>query len=61
MAAKSRMEKYKSEIKDLIHRGASIRSTWKIINSNLPIEGKISYSAFLHFVNKTMRTMHTKK
>ena len=41
MAAKSRMEKYRHQIIDLIKRGASIRSTWEIINSNLPNEGKI--------------------
>jgi hypothetical protein len=50
MAAKSRMEKYRYQIIDLIRRGASIRSTWAIINSNLPDEGKISYTAFFHFV-----------
>ena len=50
MAAKSRMEKYREQIIDLIKRGASIRSSWAIINSNLPDEGKISYTAFFHFV-----------
>ena len=50
MAAKSRMEKYRLQIVDLISRGASIHSTWAIINSNLPDEGKISYTAFYHFV-----------
>lgn len=55
MAAKSRMEKYRYQIIDLIRRGASIRSTWAIINSNLPDEGKISYNAFLHFINKNIK------
>ncbi|MFK5937619.1 MAG: hypothetical protein QM497_04390 [Sulfurimonas sp.] len=55
MAAKSRMEKYMVQILDLISRGASVRSTWKIINSNLPEEAKISYNAFLHFVNKNVK------
>jgi len=50
MAARSKMEKYKHQIMDLIKRGASIRSTWSIINSSLPDEGKISYTAFFHFV-----------
>ncbi len=50
MAAKSRMEKYRREITDLIRRGASIHSTWAIINSYIPDEGKISYTAFFHFV-----------
>jgi hypothetical protein len=54
MAAKSRMEKYKSEIKNLIDKGASVRSTWKIINADLPEEGKISYNAFLHFVKNNV-------
>ena len=52
MAAKSKLEKYKVEIKDFIIKGVSISSAHKIINSNLPIEEKISYNAFLHFVNK---------
>ena len=52
MAAKSRMEKYRYQIIDLIKRGASIRSTWAIINSHIPDEEKISYTAFFHFVDK---------
>lgn len=52
MAAKSRMEKYKSEIKSLISCGASITSTWKIINSKIHADGKISYTAFYHYVKK---------
>jgi hypothetical protein len=52
MAAKSRMEKYKKEIRDLLNRGASIRSTWKIVNSKIHEDGKISYNAFLHFTKK---------
>lgn len=50
MAAKSRMEKYRKEIENLIIKGVSIRSAWIIINSNVPEEGKISYTAFFHFV-----------
>ena len=50
MAVKSKMEKYKYQIIDLIKRGASIRSTWAIINSHIPDEEKISYTAFFHFV-----------
>lgn len=33
MAAKSRMEKYRLQIVDLIYKGVSVRSTWKIINT----------------------------
>ena len=54
MAAKSKMEKYSKEIKDLIIKGASIRSTWSIINSQLPEEAKISYTAFFHFVKRNL-------
>ena len=52
MAAKSRMEKYKSKIENLILKGVSIRSAWRLINADLPEEGKISYNAFYHFVKK---------
>ena len=54
MAAKSRMEKYRSKIENLILKGVSIRSAWRLINADLPEEGKISYNAFLHFVNKNI-------
>lgn len=50
MAANSRMTKYKDEIESLIMIGVSIRSAWKIINKQLHEDGKISYSAFYHFV-----------
>jgi hypothetical protein len=50
MAAKSRMEKYRREIRELINCGASITSTWKIINSKINADTKISYTAFYHFV-----------
>ena len=52
MAAKSKLEKYRTEIYDLIRKGASIRSTWKIINYSLPVEAKMSYNAFYHYVVK---------
>ncbi len=55
MAAKSRMEKYKKEIRNLILKGVSIRSSWRLINADLPEEGKISYNAFLHFVKKNYK------
>ena len=50
MAAKSRMEKYRKEIKELIKIGISVRSAWKIINSKINLDRKISYTAFYHFV-----------
>lgn len=55
MAAKSRMEKYRDKIVDLLNRGASIRSAWKITNSYLPDEAKISYNAFNHYINKNIK------
>lgn len=54
MAAKSRMEKHKREIRELINCGASITSTWKIINSRINTDSKISYTAFYHFVKKNI-------
>lgn len=51
MAAKSKMEQFKEEIKNLINMGVSVASACKIINAKLPDEAKISYNAFLHFVN----------
>ena len=56
MASKSRMEKFKVEIRYLLDRGASVRSTWKIINSYLPEEAKISYNAFFHFVKNHIKS-----
>jgi hypothetical protein len=55
MAAKSKLEQYKTKIEDLIEKGISIRSAWKLINSELPSEAKMSYSAFVHFVNKHIK------
>ena len=55
MAEKSKMEKYKSEIIELIKIGISVRSAWKIINSKISDDGKISYNAFLHFINKNIK------
>lgn len=54
MAAKSKMEKYKKEIENLIIKGVSIRSAWRLINADLPKEGKVSYNAFYHFVKNTI-------
>jgi len=55
MAAKSKLERYKQEISDLIGKGVSIRSAWKIINSGFSLESQISYNAFFHFVKKHIR------
>ncbi len=41
MAIISKMEKHKEQIADLIERGASARSTWKILNSSLGDDIKI--------------------
>ena len=54
MAAKSRMKRYKKEIRNLILKGVSIRSSWRLINADLPEEGKISYNAFYHFVKNAI-------
>lgn len=55
MAAKSKMEKYKYEIEDFIKKGVSIRSTWRIINSYLSDDAKVSYTSFYHFVKKHIK------
>lgn len=52
MAKKSRMEYFRKEIEELIKKGVSIRSAWRIINADLPDYAKISYNAFLNFVKK---------
>lgn len=49
------MEKFRGQIVYLISRGSSIRSAWRIINSHLPEEAKISYNAFHHFVTKNIK------
>ena len=56
MAAKSKLEKYKVEISDLISKGMSIRSAWKFFMYDLSEEEKISYDAFLHFVNRHIKS-----
>lgn len=55
MAIYSKMEKFRGQIIYLISRGSSIRSAWRIINSHLPEEEKISYNAFHHFVTKNIK------
>ncbi len=55
MAIYSKMDKFRGQIVYFISRGSSIRSAWKIINSHLPEEGKISYNAFHHFVTKNIK------
>lgn len=52
MAAKSKLERYKQEISDLIGKGVSVHSAWKIV---LADGITISYDAFLHFVNKHIK------
>ena len=56
MANKSRMERYRVEITELVKKGVSTRSAWKIINYNLPDEAKISYNAFNYFVNTHIKS-----
>ncbi|OHE11197.1 MAG: hypothetical protein A2525_03790 [Sulfurimonas sp. RIFOXYD12_FULL_36_11] len=50
MAKKSKLEYFKSEIEELLKKGTSIRSAWKIINYDLPDYAKISYSTFRRFI-----------
>jgi hypothetical protein len=56
MAAKSKFEPFKMEIKSFLDKGASLRSTWKMINSSLPVEARMSYTAFFHFVKKNIQS-----
>lgn len=53
---KSKMEKYKMQIKDLLSKGITVRATWKIINAEIPSYDKVSYAAFLNFVNKQCKS-----
>ena len=55
MAKKSRMEYFKKEIEELIRKGVSIRSAWKLINADLPEYAKISYNAFFRFVKNNIK------
>jgi len=55
MAKKSRMEYFRPEIEELIKKGVSIRSAWKIINADLPDYAKISYNAFFRFVKNHLK------
>jgi len=47
---KSRLDRYKTEIKSLLDKGVSVRSAWSIINSELDQADKITYSGFLYYV-----------
>ena len=49
MARYSKMEKFRTQIMDYLKNGVSIRSAQRLINSQLPEEAKISYTAFYHF------------
>lgn len=56
MAKKSKIDYFKIQIEDLINKGASIRSTCNIINADLPDYAKFSYTAFLQYVNKNIKS-----
>jgi len=59
--SKSRLDYFKSEIEDLIlNKGVSIKSAWKIINSNIPEFAKISYQGFHYYVRKNIKNMTEK-
>ena len=47
---KSRLDRYKTEIKSLLDKGVSVRSAWSIVNSELDQADKITYSVFLYYV-----------
>lgn len=58
MARKSKIDYFKNQIEDLIGKGASIRSTWNIVNADLPEYAKFSYTAFLQYVKKNIKSDH---
>ena len=49
MARYSKMEKFRTQIREYLDIGVSIRSAQRFINSQLPEEAKISYTAFYHY------------
>ena len=49
MARYSKMEKFRTQIKEYLDIGVSIRSAQRLINSQLPEEAKISYTTFYHY------------
>jgi len=51
---RSRMEYFREEIEDLIEKGVSIRSAWKIINADLPEYAKVSYVTFYRYVKNNI-------
>lgn len=55
MKRKNKAAYFHDEIKELIIKGASVRSAWKIINYDLPDYAKISYNAFLTYVKKNIK------
>jgi hypothetical protein len=55
MGLKSKLENYKKDITDLLEKGVSIRSAWRIIVYEMPSNKKISYNAFRHFIHRNIR------
>jgi hypothetical protein len=46
------LDLYRSQIEELIHTGASIRSVWKIISAKMPENVQMSYNGFYRYCKR---------
>jgi len=52
---KSKMDNYKIQIMELLNKGVSKKSAWKLINSDALPSDKITYEGFLYFVKNNIK------
>jgi hypothetical protein len=52
---KSKMDNYKTKIIELLNKGVSKKSAWKLINSDALPSDKITYEGFLYFIKNNIK------
>lgn len=52
---KSKMDNYKTQIIELLNKGVSKKSAWKLINSDALPSDKITYEGFLYFIKNNIK------
>lgn len=58
MGRYSRLEQHRDKIEELLDIGINLKAAWRILNNTLPKEGKVSYSAFYHYINNGFKKYH---
>ena len=49
------MDNYKTKIIELLNKGVSKKSAWKLINSDALPSDKITYEGFLYFIKNNIK------